>query len=256
MVALPCLLFLPVMGLILIILMVVFGFLPYRQRTRRDQVAGAKMCTVAELKEGPAKMRGRIVAQERLLQSPLSREPCVYYRFVVEEQHSSYNGRTHTTYWVTVIDDAQSIDVTVQDRTGEIDLDLRRAEVMVNSSASLQSGTFNSPPPRIERLLHERYGKSTHGWLFNKTMRYSETVLGDDDEVVIVGTAKVPPMGNKYFTKGDLPFIVSDKSPKELVDQYGWWATFHLVVLIILGVLLLLSLGAAFLIVVAIAVRL
>src|SRR5688500_14886225 len=112
----------------------VFALLHFmrRNRTRYEQVGGAKQCDVADLSNGMRKIKGRIVAQDELLISPLTRGRCVFYRFKVEEQRTettNHGGRTGTrTYWHTIINDVDAIPITVEDNTGEAAVKLRDAE--------------------------------------------------------------------------------------------------------------------------------
>lgn len=58
---------------------------------------------------------------------------------------------------------------------------------MLKSAQTQRSGTFRNPPERLRRLLAQRYGRSTKGLLFNKTLHYDEWTLGDGAEVIVLG---------------------------------------------------------------------
>src|SRR5262249_60631356 len=80
------------------------------------------------------------------------------------------------------------------------------------------------PPPRLERLLRARYGTSTRGLLFNKTMRYTETVIEEADKLIALGEVRSKKRGDRHvMTKGvEVPLIVSDKSDTDLAKSYAW----------------------------------
>src|SRR5262245_51435565 len=173
--------------------LVVSGLLAYfaiRRQRRTAALAETPFSKVGRLGRGPrqlCKVRGRVFAQQELIRSPLSRRDCVYYRFVVQEQRTHHSKHGSHTTWVNVVDDKQSVAVHLEDDTGSINIPLDEAEVVLKSAQSQKSGMFNDPPERLRRLLAERYGRSTKGLLFNKTMRYTESVLEDGANVIVAG---------------------------------------------------------------------
>jgi hypothetical protein len=197
------------------------GYFALRFRKRRTAIAGTREYAVAHLRPGPAKVKGRVVAREPLLRSPMSRSDCVYYHFTVAEQRTTRHGRHVSTYWHEIVSDRRSIDVAIDDGSGEVDVVLEGAEVVLESAAHLHSSLFNDPPERLRRLLAERYGQSTKGWFFNKTLQFKEAVLEEGAEVVVVGEARRS-RGQVYFRSGETPLVVSDKSERSLGSHYKW----------------------------------
>lgn len=203
------------------------GLLAYfaiRAQRRVAALTETPFSKVGRLGRGPrqlCKVRGRVFAQEELIRSPLGRRDCVYYRFVVQEQrtHHSQHG-AHTT-WVNVVDDKQSIAVHVEDDTGAVSVPLDEAEVVLKSAQAQKSGMFDDPPERLRRLLAERYSRSTKGLLFNKTMRYTESVLEDGANVIVVGEAAKDRDGMVFHKNEQVGLIVSDKSDEQITGHYG-----------------------------------
>ncbi|HEX5272513.1 MAG TPA: GIDE domain-containing protein, partial [Gemmataceae bacterium] len=204
-------------------------FFAVKARNRLKLIEAAPLCKADQLITGLAKMKGKIVAldEDDLLTSPMTKTACVYYRFLVEEERTrtvtSYqNGRSVTRterYWHTVIDDIQAVPSAVQDKTGEALVDLRAAELTLEAMRAT-SGTWNSVPANLERTLQKRYGVSTKGLIFNKNMRYTESVIEPDTKVFVVGDCKVGKSGSTKFYKGDNPLLVTDKNEEELVGHY------------------------------------
>jgi hypothetical protein len=191
---------------------------------RAARLASMRASDVAALQPGPTKVKVRVVAQQRLLTSPMGQQPCVYYRFKVEErrQMTRFSASHHTgasTDWVTVIDDVQAIDVVLEDSTGQAEIDLRDAEI-VGKSAEKTSSVFDDPPPRLRSLLRNRYGTSTKGLFFNKTMSFTETVLADGAKVVVIGDVKLGRGGLPVLRRGAVPLVVSDKGSKGVGAPY------------------------------------
>lgn len=203
-----------------------FSFLAMRARRRAAVLGDTPFSNIDRLKGAPGKVRkikGRLLAQEDLLRSPLGRRDCIYYQFLVEEQHTRYNNNRHGgphTYWVSIVDDKQCIAATVEDETGAIEIALEKAEVVVKSAQAKESGLFRDPPERLRRLLLERYGRSTKGLLFNKSMRYSESVLEDGARIIVVGEVANSRRGLIFRKHPEVGLVVSDKSDQQLTSHY------------------------------------
>jgi hypothetical protein len=91
-----------------------------RLKKRMRAIGDTPLSKVGELREGLGKVRGQVVGQEEPLVSPLSKTPCLYYRFKVEEQRSRVvshgpRGGSHVqTYWHSVIDDKKAVRCAVE----------------------------------------------------------------------------------------------------------------------------------------------
>ena len=223
---------LPVIGL-----EVFFVYKATANRKRANLIAGTPVGTVAELGPGPAKVQGRAVAFGDPLRAPLSDRACVYYDFQVEETRTVRRGPFGTSsHWKTVIDDVQSIACGVDDGTGMVGVDLREGELVLNPGAQLRSGVWNDAPSELERVLNERYGRSSKGLIFNKGMRYTETLIEVGEDLLVLGTSGVAPGGNWQFGKGDVPHIVSNKSQGSLLSSYKgyllFWSVLAVLVLV------------------------
>jgi hypothetical protein len=218
---------------VIVLFGLIFGgallFFSIKARNRLKLIEAAPLCKADQLITGLAKMRGKVVAldEEDLLTSPMTKTVCVYYRFLVEEERTrtvtSYqNGRNVTRterYWHTVVDDVQAVPSAVQDKTGEALVDLTAAELTLEAMQA-NSGTFNSVPASLERTLQKRYGVSGKGLIFNKSMRYTESVIEPGAKVFVVGDCKIKKSGTASFYKGDNPLLVTDKNEEELVGHY------------------------------------
>jgi hypothetical protein len=217
----PYLLLIPVFGVLLIEGIFAYKFLANRKRA--NLLSETPLAKVAELSEQRAKVQGRIVVFDEPLYAPLSRSPCVYFRFKVEEKRRHGGVPPHGgggSRWRTVINDVQHILCGVDDGTGIAGLDLRKAELELRVGAQTNSGMFNDAPPQLERLLRETYNRSSKGLIFNKSMRYTETRLEQDTTVLVLGSVQATPGGNWQFHKGDDPFIISDQSEGALMTSY------------------------------------
>jgi len=236
-----------IIGVILLIGCVAFGiclFLAWRARTKIAAIESARTADVGDLDDGYWKSSGRVVALEEPLVSPMTQTECVFYTFQVDElrtrtvttttsrpgSRGGFQTGTRTeTYWETVITDRQAIRCAIRDKTGEARVDLLDAETVLNPSAHSTSGTFQNCPAHLQRTLSRRYGFSTKGLLFNKGLRYTETVIEEGNKLFVIGDVEMSRRGEPEFIRGKQPFIVSDRSEAKLVGHFRTRATWWLV---------------------------
>jgi hypothetical protein len=201
---------------------------------KQKRLADTETSRTGKVKPGYSEVKGKARPGGQLLQSPLSKSPCIYYQFFVEEHVQA--GKS--SYWRKVVDDKKDCGVFVDDGSGPVAVRLREAELFLKPDAHAKSGTFNDASPDLEATL-QAYGKTTKGWVFNKTMRYTETLLRDGDELYVIGTTNRRQDGVFEFEKaGDL-FIVSDESEETLSAKFNRGKIVGLVfaVLLVLGAL-------------------
>jgi hypothetical protein len=210
-----------------------------RFQRRGGEVANMRVTSIDKLKPGPAKIKARVCAREDLLTSPMGHHPCVYFRFIVREARGG--GRQRRVE--TVIDDAQAIDVVLDDGTGTAEIDLGRAEVVLQATQRQSSGAFKDPPQELRDLMSRRYGKSTNFLFFNRALTYIESFLTDQTRIVVVGEVERRPDGALEFRGGNVPLIVGDRDDNQLRTPYrrkAFWCW------ISAGVLVFLTLSLTF----------
>ena len=223
----------PVLGIL--VLEGIFIYKAAANRKRAKLLAGTPVAKVAELGGGLAKVEGRVMAFGQPMPAPLSGKPCVYFQFQVDEKKTRHAGPHGGggSHWKTVINDVQSIPCVLDDGTGVAGLDLRGAEMLLSQGGEVRSGFFNDAPAELERLLRERYGRSSKGLLFNKGMRYTETLLEQGDHVLVLGTPQATSRGDWQFCKQDGLYIVSDRSEQALVKSYKRFALLWLILAVL-----------------------
>ncbi len=190
------------------------GGLYYRPKYKRAKkihqlMLDTKTTPIGSLKPGPVEIRGRVSSSVPPAPSPWAQKPCVFYNFHVEERQSrTHNGRT-STYWVDRINDRRSDPFQVEDETGSVDIIPGEGEFQINADHSTSSGTFNDAPENLRVLLNNRYGQDTQGLIFNKTLRYHESILENGDEIYIFGEVKQKD-GKLVIVAGEMPLIISE----------------------------------------------
>ncbi len=188
--------------------------------------------------QGFAEVKGRIRARGALLTSPLAGTPCVYHRLVIEQQKTvrqyRSNGSTRRRKWVKVVDDTRSGDFVIRDGSGEAEVAIREARILLDRDSKARQGVFTGGANDFEDLM-ARYGQSHKGLLLNKTLRATETVLEEGDELYVLGPytrrRELP-----RFAHGDPLFLVSDRGETRVARRYRLkaiaWAVAAVVVVV------------------------
>ncbi len=209
----------PLVALIVVALTV---YLALRNGKRYRLVATTETSYVSRLIGGLAEVKGKVVSRGEPLVSPFSQTRCVYFHFEVEEARQRAGSSSSSTHWVTVIEDEEYGTCGVDDGTGVIEVDLKNADLILDKDSRARSGLFSSAPAGTEEMLRERYGRSSKFLIFNKNMRYTETVLEEGDEIYVLGDVMVRGDGTWRITSHEHPLIVSDKEERKILGRYRW----------------------------------
>ncbi len=188
-----------------------------RHRLIRD----TQTAKATRLRPGLVEVKGRAATDMDLLVSPMTQQRCLHYRFVVTEMQSTHRRGKHKTKRVTVINDAQTLSCFVDDGSGRVAVDFAAAELHLKTDARASSGFLNSASDHLQQTLERRYGRSTTGMVFNKSMTFTETVVCPGDALYVLGTAVR--RGDEFVVGGsnvgDDVFIVSDQREDKLASK-------------------------------------
>jgi hypothetical protein len=159
------------------------------QKARRALLA-VRPTPLAGIPDGSVgKVVGTVALGRQSLEAPLSKRPCAHYDLRIEEYRSS--GKSGA--WYTVIHETESCNFVVRDGADSAHVHMAKARILGVIDLKLRSGTFNAASPELEAFLKSR-GKSSKGWIFNKTLRYSEGVLEPGESVAVMGLMSVEPV--------------------------------------------------------------
>lgn len=141
------------------------------------------------LKAGFVEVCGRIALTGQKLLAPIGGNDCVYYDFRIEEWRRS--GKSHR--WVEVVKDVQRVSFFVEDETGRALVNLEGAETLFDEDRQVRSSGFlnESTPTALLDTIAQRYNFNRKGWIFDKKVRYRETILEPGDQIYVLGTAQV-----------------------------------------------------------------
>lgn len=214
----------------------------YKRRARMLDTPTSKVRSMAI---GAVELSGAAVPPPggQLVSGPFSGAPCVFWQYKVEEERTRVvttmvNGKPQTRtehYWATIDHGSSSKRLGLRDDTGTALVDATGADVPTPLGTRFGSGWGRDPPPAVLSFLQQR-GLS-HESLFglNKKMRYSEGRLAEGTPLYLLGNATRDPdapataAGNEALVvhkEGDAPFMLSDKSEKQLTRRWtlALWA--------------------------------
>jgi len=122
-----------------------------------------------------------------------------------------------------VVNDRETLDCLVEDDSGCAEVELRQTRLVLDPDARARSGLLNDAPPELGRLLQRRYRRSSQGLLFNKTMRYTETVPEAGDPLYVLGLAERRGDTVRIGSGGPV-FLATGKGERALASRYLWFS--------------------------------
>ena len=191
-----------------------------------ENVPTSKMRSLAM---GLVELKGKIQVEDKILKDPFDDKECVYWRIHIQE--SVKRGKSRK--WVTRHKAKNQVPFLISDQTGSVLVHLDGANMNdVKRDNRYDLATFFSDeiPPNV-RDYCRKYNVKLKGWFGGKKrMRFIVTYLEPDDDIYILGNAR-PLLKNEQKDSKNITaaidrsndglFIISDKSEKELIDEYG-----------------------------------
>jgi len=166
----------------------------------------------------------------RVLQSPITNTPCVFWQLVVMERRSS--GRS--SRWITVYNNKSTSPFEVYDVTGRMKVDPGQGmELLLQDDIKKSSNLFTQLDEKTEAALTER-GILTKGLLnINKTMRVHERFIEKGDEIYVFGKTSES-LGIRTMDT-NVPLIVSEHGKLSLINKYFWQIIWSVLIGVIMG---------------------
>lgn len=159
------------------------GFFSKKARINR-KLKKAPSKKISEFTNGQiAKIVGTISPVDEQLLSPLSKRPCSYYFVLVEEKQ--WGGKN--SYWETIIVSEVSSKFLIKDGEHVALINDKRVMSNIVIDKEYTSGTFNDPSYRLLKYLKDHGHNHENFFGFNKTIRYKEGILEEDEKVAVLG---------------------------------------------------------------------
>lgn len=193
----------------------------FRSRYKKaDQIhqlmSDTETTPIGSLKPGPVEIRGRIESTLPPAPSPWSQKSCVFYHFLVQQYHSSEHGGR----WVDYVNDRSKDPFTIKDDTGSVEIIPGEEQFRINADFATTTGSSNEAPEDLRSLLNTRYGKDTKGLIFQKELRYNESILENGDEVYVFGEVRQG-QANFVIGAGQMPLIISENGESGVEEEYA-----------------------------------
>ena len=181
------------------------------------------VCAIRELQTGFGIVEGNVIALDRLLEAPLTGEPCVAFGVTVAVPGEDAD----------IARSSQIIAFALDDGTGHIELD--SAGYVWTGTDTLQHDRDATPSPklleRVRLLFPYIEERSADGDLATSGMMCRETIVREGTSMCAGGYVVVTPGTKAQFTRkaGDLKVITSP-SRHELLQQMqssalSYWVT-------------------------------
>ncbi|MBI5389437.1 hypothetical protein HZB01_03595 [Candidatus Woesearchaeota archaeon] len=202
------------------------GFTWLQQKKMIENTPTSKVRSIAM---GRVEVYGAAVPDKgKVLQSPLSRKNCVYYRCIIEEyRHAGKSSR-----WVTLKDENDGIPFFLQDETGKVLVDPIGADIEIPKDAQYNSSFGRDPPKEVQFFLKTQNIAFEGLFGANKQMRFTEYYIAPQDKLYIMGTAMKNPavkasavgVENVMIAKGkNYPtYYISDRAEKDILKSLRW----------------------------------
>jgi hypothetical protein len=198
----------------------------FKLNRRKQLMEATPTSTVRSLALGLVEVVGNVKAEGALLNAPFSRLPCILFSYRVQERKGS--GRN--ARWVTVARAQSDRSFWQDDGTARILVDPAQTELLLKTRHVYDNSGWQDFPPAVEDALAS-LGVSTSAWLGRKRLRCSESVIGPDERVYIIGTAREraaapesPDNASRLFIGRHLAqdFIIADRDEATLLSSLRW----------------------------------
>lgn len=215
-------------GLIALGAGIIFGtlafFKGFKVREKKLLIENIPTSTVRGMAVGLVEVKGKAVCIDQPLTSHFAKEPCVFFRYKVEELRSSgKNSR-----WVTIASYSSTNYFYLEDETGRVAVDPLDAELHLNVDREFSSAFGGKAKPEFLAGL-AGLGIDPSGFLgLKKSLRCAETYIAPGDFIYVMGNA-CPAVSGNFSEKGHenlcirkehAPvFCLSDQSEKELLKK-------------------------------------
>jgi len=185
--------------------------------TRLARIQETPTTNARDVMSGFVEVKGVVEATE-VVASPFQASPSVFCRWSVEE----YRRRGKSSSWVTVLSGVEKRDFWIRDESGRVRVPVANLTPVLYLAGknTTASGTFRAAPEHIESFL-SRHGRSSTGWVFNKSMRYTEENIAPGEHIYALGWARRE--NEPFFEQGPTgsELILANLTEEELSHRLG-----------------------------------
>jgi hypothetical protein len=156
----------------------------WRLQRLQQSLEAYPIVSIRQAGEGPLAVEGRALALETMV-APFSAKTVIGFRVKVEQARSDGEGTT----WETLVDLSELQDFEVEDGTGRALVRAVDYELLLDREERQTNGILTSVPDAVEAFLRH-HGETSHGWIFNKSLRWAEYLLEPGEAVFVTGRGR------------------------------------------------------------------
>lgn len=135
---------------------------------------------IARASSGPVAVQGSAEARQTVT-SPLSGRQVIAFRVKIADNSDDAP--------VTLVDTSEAAAFLVVDATGKALVEPADALLLLASDTHETAGVLERAPAGLRSLM-ARHGHSTRGWIFERSLTWTEAVLEVGDDVYVQGVAR------------------------------------------------------------------
>ncbi len=213
---------------IVVVLACMGAFYSYFRRYRR--IRKTETTPIGEVRTGCFEIKGRIVALEGALSSPVSGTPCVFYDVaIVAGRRSRWFSKGQS-----MIQDKSHHPFIIEDETGAAVIDLKGAEYALNLDRKRRVARAKSTDPSVNAVLDHYNLSNKIGDTSREGVMLYETFLEEGDELYVLGYVNRFEGDRPVFTSGDCSLLISDKSEKKLIYHTILYTSLYLLLFLLI----------------------
>lgn len=178
---------------------------------------------------GLVELSGIAVACGKVMKSPITQTPCVYYSYIVEKVERSSNH----FFWTDIDDDRSDKTFYIEDETGRVLVCPDEAEMKIPFQTviiPIKNRSYNENIQHYWRYGH-RSGKKMN-WSKAKYCKYIEQVIRPGDKLFVLGTATRNKEVRHQKTnedaivirkgEGESDYFITSLGQNDTIKRFGW----------------------------------
>ncbi|BDD06137.1 hypothetical protein [Aureibacter tunicatorum] len=172
------------MIMILIVGLPITAFIFYNKAQVVTKLANQEQVKLSNFSDGDiGKVVGEVIMVGEPMIAPLSKRECAYYRVQVHEEKGGGNRRS----WHLRIDEDKASKYLLKENGQYIFVDDRNLKADIVEDVELYSGFLNDATSELKSYLKKHDFKSENLFRMNKSLKYTEAILGLEEKVAVLG---------------------------------------------------------------------
>ena len=181
---------------------------------------------IRSMAKGDIEISGKAKKLDGYLETPITKQKCLYYNYIVEEYQS--NGKRSS--WKTIDSGGGRAKFIVDDGTGISVVDPENATVDIPEKTQIKVSGGDKPPKNVQNFIEEnedvKEGSNEILTLADNRRRFKETYIEPNEELYIFGYSDNLVIDGESYNMvkdGGVPlFYISNKSEDEIRNEWGY----------------------------------